>query len=346
MPVLRRYQAIDPGWNREYPSSKETLTVDKSSLELNESLDFLEIHEASHAGYCKLKSVSSRKFVGMRFDEDCSGKINIFHDGTLSGTMSIPYKQLIIPGLYKDHNTELVEMTAYVHGPAIACTKIQVHPGSITQTGAEVDVVLSIKCKSWPTVATGFLHRIEESKWPCKDIQDTLKLAACYVVAVAPTLSADPEQEWRYSFESVEKVLAHSFTYAQRGSYILAKMLFKTAFVGIDKVSSYCLKTQMFWLCEKEGSRVWTYDKIGQYALQLLSEVADNLTKGVVRNYIIPENIMVDHVPQAILNEASRKLREVVQTPVPVMKIIRQSTKYFGSIIHPDEKAFEPLAMD
>ena len=344
MPVLRRYQAIDPGCNRRYPESIETLTADKSSLESTNPLELLEIHEASHAGYCKLKSLRTGNFVGLRFDEDGSGKINIFHDGNLTGSLTIPYKQLIIPGLYEDNNAELVEVIAYVHGPAISCTKIQVHPGSITQTGAEVDVVLSIKCQTWPVVADGFLSRIEGCGWPSKEVRDNLKLENCYVVAVAPALSPNPQQEWRYSFASVEKVLARSFTYAQRGSYILTKMLFKTALVGIDKVSSYCLKTQMFWFCESEGSRVLRYNTIGLYALQLLSELADNLATGVVKNYIIPENNMVDHVPQAILIEASRKLKEVVRNPVPVMKTIRQSTKYFGSITHPNEKAFEPLA--
>ncbi|XP_053394954.1 uncharacterized protein LOC128555721 [Mercenaria mercenaria] len=332
MPILKHYQA------RDRDLADEDFKADE-----NKEVHFLEIYDASHPGYCRLKSTITGKFVGMRFNEDCSGDVNIYHDGVKIAKMNVPYTE-VIPGFFEKPDT--IEIKKYVHGPAISCTKIQVHPGNITRTGQEVDVVLSIKCQSWPLVAAEWIKRLESktSDWPNRETIEKVKSTGCFVVAVPHTLSPNPNEEWRYSFAPVEKILARSFTFAQRGSYIIAKMLFKTALQNIDKVSSYCLKTQMFWLCEEESSSAWSYDQVGYYALEVLSKLAENLKIGVLRNYIIPENNIISHIPASTLQEASKTLLELVCNPFPVLEKIRRTTKYFGIILHPPEESFLPLS--
>ncbi|XP_045158347.2 uncharacterized protein LOC123524315 [Mercenaria mercenaria] len=331
MPVLKQYRA------------KNISESDSTSNE-SEEVNILEMCEASHPGYCRLRSKATGKFVGMRFNPDCSGKVDIFHDGVQVGETNVPYADVIVG--FSD-KPDTVEIKTYIHGPAIACTKIQTHPGNITQTGIETDVVLSIKCQSWPIVALEWFKRQEtkssESDWPSHETKENMKSTECYVVAVPHQLSPNPTEEWRYSFAPVEKVLARSLTYAQKGSYIIAKMLFKTALQNIDKVSSYCLKTQMFWLCEEESSSAWSYDQVGYYALEVLSKLAKNLKNGVVRHYIIPENNIVSHIPASTLQEVSETLSELVCNPFPVMEKIRRTTKYFGIILHPHEESFLPV---
>ena len=333
MPVLKGYLVRDP--------SHPKIDKEKEKENYCGNIEILEINEASHAGYCKLRSLQTGKFVGMQFNADCTGKIDIYHDGEMSAATQIPYSDLIIPGFY--HAADNVEVKTFVHGPAISCTNIQVHPGGLFRTGQEVDVVLALKCQRWPVVATEWFQRLSSSDWPSLQTRDKVKLTSCYVVAVAHKLSPNPHQEWRYSFAAIEKQLAHSFTFAQRGSYIVAKMLFKAVFIGMDTISSYCLKTQMFWTCEKESRSSWTYDNMGVYALKVLSELAENLHSGVLRHYIIPENNIIDHLPGAVLHVASKKLTQLVQNPLPAMQQIRHTTTYFAVITHPPDLTFMPV---
>lgn len=329
MPVLKDYIVT------ENNSPQTVLTSE------NESTEILKIYEASHPGYCRLKSVKTEKFVGMCFNPDCSGNVDIFHDGVKVGETNVPYTE-IIPGFFEKPDT--VDIKMYVHGPAIACTKIQIHPGSITRTGQEVDVVLSIKCQSWPMVASKWFQRqsSKSGNWPSKQTIEKVKSTGCYLVAVSHPNSPTPREEWRYSFAPVEKILARSLTFAQKGSYIIAKMLFKTA-LEHDKVSSYCLKTQMFWLCEEVSSPSWTYNDVGYYALKVLLKLAKNLKNGMIQHYIIPENNIVSHIPTSILQEVSNTLMEVVSNPFPVMEKVRRTTKFFGIILHPPEESFQPV---
>lgn len=331
MPVLKNYLVEENDQSRD-----ELVADDKLDSEI------LQIHEASHPGYCRLRSKKSGKFVGMRFNEDCSGNVDVYNDGKRVGEINVPYTD-IIPGFFEKPDT--VEIKMYVHGPAIACTKIQIHPGNITRTGQEVDVVLSIKCKTWPLVASEWFQRQDarSTDWPRPETVEKIKSTACYVVAVPHPESLSPREEWRYSFAPVEKILARSLTFAQKGSYIIAKMIFKTALENVDKISSYCLKTQMFWLCEEESSTSWSYDDVGYYAIKVLLKLAESLKSGVLRHYIIPENNIISHIPSTVLQEVSKTLNDVVGNPFPVMTKIRRTTKFFGIILHPPEESFQPI---
>lgn len=75
----------------------------------------------------------------------------------------------------------------------------------------------------------------------------------------------------------------------------------------------------------------------------MLSELAENLHSCVLRHYIIPENNIIDHLPTAVLHDASQKLTALVQNPVPAMQQIRQITTYFAIITHPPDRTLMPV---
>ena len=153
-------------------------------------------------------------------------------------------------------------------------------------------------------------------------------------------------REWRLSFTEPELSLAQSLKDKQRQAYITAKMFIKTAIQELRKskpslketrlITSYDVKTAMFWLCEKKP----TWDNILDDIKILFESLLDHYKEGVLPDYFIPEKNIIGGVSDASLNICQTVLHELQEFPLLIIK--QCFLDAFGSLFDFDE-AESPL---
>ena len=115
-----------------------------------------------------------------------------------------------------------------------------------------VDHVGCIKLQCWPMVAEDWVKR--ERKWPESEIIMELS-SFCYIIAKpSPEEKENTETtEWCYSFAHHEKQLVNLRSEEQNLIYLIIKAIFyKNAKpLNPENITSFLLKTVMFWVCEE-----------------------------------------------------------------------------------------------
>lgn len=303
----------------------------------------LHIKESFHPGYVTLVSDKDHTSFSTKFDDDCSGKVHFCCNKIEKKTIDIPVDEIVDKRILP--LTKCTEK--FVHGPAL-CYKIKSeHPGTGSEkvlTGSEVDIVLAVRVSSWPKAAENWAKRHRKHNWPSEDLRQRIISSAIHLVPVGHPESSEMDTEWRYSFTIPERLLAQSLNLVQRTCYVLAKILLKAVMKDNEYISSYFLKTSMFWLCEEVPHAEWRADdKIGSYVLLLLHRLQSFLKSKELKHYFIPENNMIDHIPSSSLDNAIEKLSSCIQDPLPIMFQFMGSNKYFGFYVNPPQELFKPL---
>ena len=135
-----------------------------------------------------------------------------------------------------------------------------------------VDHVAAIRCNFWPEIANDWVMR--DRKWPTKDVIERIQAKGCHLVPKNADL--DDITQWRWSFSEAEAELAKAKNDLQFKCYFLFKCLFYAhlKIEGDGKVmSSYLVKTVMFWYCERHDVKEWTTDNTEVMLKELLQEL-------------------------------------------------------------------------
>ncbi|XP_052069262.1 uncharacterized protein LOC127708433 [Mytilus californianus] len=305
-------------------------------------IEMLNIRSASHAGYIRLSSKANEIF-SMRYDSDCSGAVHFIRNNTISGRKILPMEEIIHKKI-----CPLISYTEkFVHGPAL-CYRVKTeHLSGDTKkgvsSGSDIDVVLALKMSSWPLTAKEWVDRRRNSRWPSKELIEHIIKSDMYIVSVGHPDSDESENEWRYSFTMPEKCLGQSLGVFQRACYCLAKILLKSAIPNSEGISSYFLKTLLFWVCEEIPEEEWKTDKMGYFVMLLIYRLKCCLQKKELRHYFIPENNMMDHIQPKILTDAIKQLSVLLEDPLSLLFRFTEQTKYYGFYIHPPNEMYQPL---
>ncbi|XP_057294044.1 uncharacterized protein LOC130622587 [Hydractinia symbiolongicarpus] len=160
------------------------------------------------------------------------------------------------------------------------------------------DIIYSLKHETWPDHAKEWITRERKSNWPSqKQIKKIVK-SGCHLVPKSHPLSRTDSTEWRYSF-SITAELPLSLTYSkiQRFCYLIVKLLIKHAESLYPEflVSTYYIKTCMFWISEETPQPEWNERLVGKNVFRLLDKLIDFISKRNLPNYFIPENNMILH---------------------------------------------------
>ncbi|XP_063435890.1 uncharacterized protein LOC134716811 [Mytilus trossulus] len=152
------------------------------------------------------------------------------------------------------------------HGP---CTMCEVHSSLgryIGKLKEEKDHAYSLQCEEWPHEAKEWFRRKRLHDWPKTEIIDTIKMQSCHAVPVGDRISSNFSREWRISFLLQERELVWSFNDTQLHCYILMKKILKKYIEPTisDELSSYQLKTNLFWLLEEQGTSIWQQENLLQ----------------------------------------------------------------------------------
>jgi len=134
-----------------------------------------------------------------------------------------------------------------------------------------VDIVLCVRCLSWPPQAADWPTRHRNYDWPDSATVDHVVRNGCDIVHVAHHQCK--QDEWmnkyqcRLSFSRAEIVLLNSWMPVQQIIYHMLRFLIKTERLTDIKdnsetkiLSNYHIKTLMLWACEVKPQRWWTDD--------------------------------------------------------------------------------------
>ncbi|XP_077998231.1 uncharacterized protein LOC144451302 [Glandiceps talaboti] len=191
--------------------------------------------------------------------------------------------------------------------------------GTASATTAEyeqtADGALVLTCHLWPSIAQPWITR--ERKWPSKDLVQSIVRSGCHVVPKSyPGEGGDDNLQWRLSFSLAERTLAHSFTEHQRIFYLVMKKIWRTYLKEPKVLSSYHMKTTMFWVSEKTGKEGWEQNQYGYRYIDYFNQLIKFLANGDVPNFFTPENNMISHIPQIDIIKILEKVRDVRQKPL------------------------------
>ena len=174
------------------------------------------------------------------------------------------------------------------HGPAMT--------RNASAVKVSLDIVVAVECYNTSHFIHNWLSRTRKFDWPSGDILQICKTAGCLFVPVGHPHSEDHEQQWRISLSRQEKLLVTQFNSVQFKCFILLKMISKKIihkFVA-DSLSSYHIKTCMFFLIENTPCEFWKPENLLVCISLCLRKLLEWVDAGYCPNYFIPEENMFD----------------------------------------------------
>ena len=144
-------------------------------------------------------------------------------------------------------------------------------------------------------------------------------VAGIHLVPKPHALSQDKDVEWRMSFALAEIKLGRSLREEQRLCYLAVKALHHMELKEPKGLTSYHLKTILFWTCENTHSSLWTMDTLGRGFLTLLDEEISCLREGRISNYFVPEYNLIELVKKENLGVWIGKLEAIRNDPIPFL---------------------------
>ena len=159
--------------------------------------------------------------------------------------------------------------------------------------GVERDIVFSIHCSFWPSLASEWRTRDRLHDWPENDVTKKIVDFGFHLVPIGYPHSPRSMMEWRISFSVAERLLVWSFNHIQVQLYALLKLILKE-FIKANCSSvnfvlcSYFIKTFLFWKFEETEKSFWRLENFINCLKYLMVEFKKVLQCGILKHYFIP----------------------------------------------------------
>ncbi|XP_071147331.1 uncharacterized protein [Mytilus edulis] len=173
-----------------------------------------------------------------------------------------------------------------------------IHGPCITDKTGDIDVAVSLHCKTWISSAVNWITR-SSSSWPSHNVTQSILKHGVLFVPIGVHGSQKEDREWRVSFSVAEKLLINTFSHTQLMCYALLKIILKDVIANDseckDLLCSYFLKTIIFWISEELPSSVWKPDNLIPCFMRCFSRLVYCVEHSVCSHYFIPENNMFEN---------------------------------------------------
>ncbi|KAL3853891.1 hypothetical protein ACJMK2_013190 [Sinanodonta woodiana] len=184
----------------------------------------------------------------------------------------------------------------YQHGPATCFdfkAQMQTHNMSFSLT--KCDSVFVVHCPKWPSSAFEWVNRKSRSGWPCQRLKHEIVQEGIFLAPVGCKQDPSQEIQWRYSFNQAERGLVTSFNGTQAKCYAMLKRIlseYVKPWFGDDVITSYHLKTLMFWTVEEIDLQVWIPANLVECIFIILKRLTKCIEHEFCPSYFIPtENL-------------------------------------------------------
>ena len=185
------------------------------------------------------------------------------------------------------------------------------------------DYVIALRCFGWPDCAAEWLKRKRKHNWPSPNLIQICSTLGFLLVAVGHPNSSERELQWRLSFSHQERLLVDRFNSVQFKCYIVLKYL-KMEFQDKNGnkliLSSYHLKTAMFYLIETTPSDFWKPENLVSCVIAAFEMIHKWIETDNCPNYFIPDENMFE-------GKTDEKTRNIL------CKAIRQKLNDFEYVI-------------
>ena len=238
------------------------------------------------------------------------------------------------------HNLKVNSISSDIIGPSNTF---------VTDNGDMHDQVYAFQCRSWPKVAAEWKHRNRKYSWPSPKLVSLIESFECHFVPVGEHNSIYGDLEWRVSFVMPECILVRSFNHVQFKIYGLLKILksrilheYKHPVTREQLVTSYHMKTTMFWIIENTPAMMWRKSNIYRCVRICLSYLKHFIKTGYLPNYFIPKaNLFYKHSFHSAIQNTKQIifiLNSYITTPMllvshlsanPIMNCILVKLRYF-----------------
>ena len=165
-------------------------------------------------------------------------------------------------------------------------------------------LVDAIWCPNWPEEANEWKLRERPNDWPLSSTVNKIVNNGCFLVAKPHQGSQFIANEWRFSFSEAELILIHTWSDVQMYIYHILRLIKsdvvrKCGGKKMTFLTTYHFKTLMFWACEEKPKEFWLPGNIESSVKELLIIMIEWLTEKQCRNYFMPGNNMLDHLPDS-----------------------------------------------
>ena len=188
---------------------------------------------------------------------------------------------------------------------------------SVTGPKLEEDWVAAISCEGCPDIAKDFFKETgKKSKrpWMTKKVKSRILMAGFHIIPKCRRFKGNPEIEWRISFSAAENIIVSIWSRYERTLYALFKCIFKRH-IGMNKViTSYHLKTIVFWMFDKKpwGKNVFENPlrnlKFMPSLILLLDTLLHQISEGYIPLYFVPKINLLYGIPGETLAACAKKL--------------------------------------
>lgn len=171
---------------------------------------------------------------------------------------------------------------------------------TFTFDDTEYDYVCALGCRKWPPQTNNWISRCGKFGWPDNLTIKNMISSGCFLVPIGSKQSRynnDPnlEMEWRLSFVLAEQILVRAMNHCQFMCYALLKVflqevLNKDAIKGDQKISSYFLKTAMFWCIQTDAKYNWSRENFFECFWKCYKVLLQWVYTGYCPNFFVPQN--------------------------------------------------------
>ena len=187
------------------------------------------------------------------------------------------------------------------HGPSL----------SLSLGCNDFDVAHCLETQEWPRIACEWKYRKRWFEWPDFDTVSLISQSGCHIVPKGRMKHSFQTEQWRLSFSKAENVLIRSFNHTQFMVYGGLKILFQEAYIEMrhaykDFISSYVLKTALFWVSEENEIAIWYPENTLYCMILCLDRVEKWIQEINCPNYFVRVNNMfcdkypVESIPELL----------------------------------------------
>lgn len=172
------------------------------------------------------------------------------------------------------------------------------------------DMVTALPLSSWPVEASEFFTRERKSGSPNASVLEELKNSDCYLVCKGNPLCKDTDKMFRLSFSEAELIISRNVSDSFRICYRWAKLLLKMHLSSPKVLSSYHVKTMLFWYLE-EVTEADILMNAAKYFVGFLDRFIDCCDKHDIPNYFYPKINMVNHLQPSEMESFIGRLKKI-----------------------------------
>ncbi|XP_056015716.1 uncharacterized protein LOC130053121 isoform X2 [Ostrea edulis] len=181
-----------------------------------------------------------------------------------------------------------------------------------------------------PSMGKDWLRNRVNFSWPSQKIVQKIMSLKCHVVAVGDKMSQHSSLEWRISYLLWERELVWSFNDIQLQCYVLLKALLKKYIdpVAPDELSSYHMKTIVFWESEDTEENCWGQEFLIPFLRNCLWRLSECVLNRSLKHFIERDkNLLLGKMCEIEIKESVLK---VIKDIIP--DIITYSLKCIDGI--------------